>query len=244
MEAIAGTVGKEADVEGKHGQKLSDWMNRGRELLAGVREHLKKKDLKKWLTRDNMIILILSGVLVFIIAMPMESKDETKQEGVEASPFLAAEPEDSKNAAEDDGTQSAVSMDEEQYLAYQENRLTEALAKVAGVGRVQVMITLKSSREAVVERETPVSRSATNETDSQGGSRVISQVETGDSVVYRSEGTDSEPFVIKTLAPEIEGVLVVAEGAGNGTVNRTITAIVQALFGVEAHKVSVVRMAE
>lgn len=236
-------------MEGKYGQKLSDWMKRGRELLTGAKGHMGKKDLKKWLTRDNMIILVLSGVLVFIIAMPMESKDEekqdgAKQDGVGASPFLTAQPEESGNAAEADGGQNAVAMDEEQYLAYLENRLTEALANVAGVGRVQVMITLKSSREAVVERETPVSRSATNETDAQGGSRVVSQVETGDSVVYRSEGTDSEPFVIKTLTPEIEGVLVVAEGAGSGTVNRTVTAIVQALFGVEAHKVSVVKMAE
>ena len=33
-----------------------------------------------------------------------------------------------------------------------------------------------------------------------------------------------------------------AEGAGNGTVNRTIVEIIQALFGVEAHKVQVVKM--
>lgn len=236
-------------MEGKYGQKLSDWMKRGRELLAMAKEHMGKMDLKKWLTRDNMIILVLSGILLFIIAMPMESKDEAKQggakqDGAGAPPLSTAQPEESGNEAEADGVQNAVSMDEEQYLVYLENRLTEVLANVAGVGHVQVMITLKSSREAVVERETPVSRSATNETDSLGGSRVISQVETGDSVVYRSEGTDSEPFVIKTLTPEIEGVLVVAEGAGSGTVNRTVTAIVQALFGVEAHKISVVKMAE
>ena len=47
---------------------------------------------------------------------------------------------------------------------------------------------------------------------------------------------------MKSLGPEIEGVLVVAEGAGSGTVNRTVTEIVQALFGVEAHKVKVVKM--
>lgn len=48
--------------------------------------------------------------------------------------------------------------------------------------------------------------------------------------------------MIKTLPPEIEGVVVVAEGAGSGTVNRTIVEMVQALFGVEAHKVKVVKM--
>ena len=35
---------------------------------------------------------------------------------------------------------------------------------------------------------------------------------------------------------------MVAEGAGSGTINRTVTEVVQALFGVEAHKVKVVKM--
>ena len=101
---------------------------------------------------------------------------------------------------------------------------------------------LKSSRELVVEKEQPVSRSSTSESDSQGGNRNISQVDSRESTVYRTEGGTSEPYVVKTLSPEIEGVLVVAEGAGSGIVNRTIVEAVQALFGVEAHKVKVVKM--
>ena len=81
-----------------------------------------------------------------------------------------------------------------------------------------------------MEKEQPVNRSATNESDTQGGSRIVNQVETGDSTVYRTDGTASEPYVVKTLSPEIEGVLVVAEGAGSGSVNKTVTEIVQALF--------------
>ena len=110
------------------------------------------------------------------------------------------------------------------------------------VGKVEVMITLKSSRELVVEKEEPVSRSSTDEKDSQGGSRTVRETDSGENTVYRTEGSASEPYVIKTLPPRIEGVLVVAEGAGQGTVNRTIVEIAQALFGVEAHKVKVVRM--
>ena len=87
-----------------------------------------------------------------------------------------------------------------------------------------------------------MSRSSTNESDFQGGSRITSQSETGENTVYRTDGNLSEPYVIKTLPPQIEGVLVVAEGAGSGTVNRTIVEIIQALFGVEAHKVQVVKM--
>ena len=87
-----------------------------------------------------------------------------------------------------------------------------------------------------------MSRSSTHESDSQGGTRIISETDSRENTVYRTEGGASEPYVIKTLSPQIEGVLVVAEGAGSGTVNRTIVETVQALFGVEAHKVKVVRM--
>lgn len=209
------------------------------------RQWIKDKKLEKWFRRDNLIILVLSGILLIIIALPMEKRNtDNSSKSQDSSRVGLALPEFSGESGEgsEDGQKVPAEMTNAEYAAWLEQRLTEALSQVAGVGKVQVMITLSSSRELVIERERPVSRSATNEADSQGGSRVISQVETGDSVVYRSEGAESEPYVIKTLPPQVEGILVVAEGAGTGTVNRTITAIVQALFDVEAHKISVVRM--
>lgn len=207
--------------------------------LSGLKQQLKDKGFEKGLKRDNLIILVLSGILLIIIALPMEKgrKEENVMQG-ETLVETSQRTDEIKEEIGDDWEKFS----EEEYSLWLEQRLTEALGQVAGVGKVRVMITLKSSRELVVEREDSLSRSTTNESDSQGGSRVISQVETGESIIYSSEGTSSEPYVIKTLQPEIEGVLVVAEGAGNGTVNRTITAIVQALFDVEPHKVSVVKM--
>ena len=205
----------------------------------------KEKGLEKWFRRDNLIILVLSGVLLFIIALPMEKKDgEAKGSGEdEYLNGLTFSGTDSGSTADQGSVpETTQEMTDAEYAAWLEMRLTDALSRVEGMGKVQVMITLSASRELVVEREQAVSRSATNEMDSQGGSRVVSQVETGDEVVYSSWGADSEPYVIKTLPPKVEGVLVVAEGAGSGTINRTVTAIVRALFGVEAHKVSVVRM--
>ena len=205
----------------------------------------KGKGFEKWFRRDNLIILVLSGVLLFIIALPMEKKNEDVKEGGEngfMNGLTFSEQDSDGTAGQESVSETTQEMTDAEYAAWLEMRLTEALSQVEGMGKVQVMITLSASRELVVEREQAVSRSATNETDSQGGSRVVSQVETGDVVVYSSGGADGEPYVIKTLPPKVEGVLVVAEGAGSGTINRTVTAIVQALFGVEAHKVSVVRM--
>lgn len=106
------------------------------------------------------------------------------------------------------------------------------------------MITLESSEELVVEKDEALVRSNTNESDSAGGNRIVNQIDTAPTTVYQTTGSDSEPYVVKTLSPRVEGVVVVAQGAGDGTVNKNITEMVQALFGVEAHKVKVVKMTQ
>lgn len=207
-----------------------------------------KNERKKWLEndmvkklfrKDNLLVLILAGILLFVIALP--TKDGSEKSGGtdrEAGEVMNL-PENGSGGGNSEQTKETAGSD---YAADMERRLTEALADMAEVGKVKVMITLKSSSELVVEKETPVSRSMTTETDAQGGSRTVNTSEMGDSVVYSTEGSSSIPYVVKTYVPEVEGVLVVAEGAGSGTVNRTVTEIVQALFGVEAHKVMVVKM--
>ena len=54
-----------------------------------------------------------------------------------------------------------------------------------------------------------------------------------------SQGTDGTqtPYVSKENAPEVEGILVIADGGGNAVVAKNLTEAVQALFGVEAHKI-------
>lgn len=198
---------------------------------------LENEKVKKLFRKDNLLVLILAGILLFVIALPT-------REGSEKRDTFNLPGTDSNRGA-DGGQADPEPTEEAEYLEYAaalEKRLTEVLADMADVGRVRVMITLKSSSELVVERETPVSRSVTTETDAQGGTRTVNTSDTGDSVIYSTDGGSSTPYVVKTYAPEIEGVLVVAEGAGTGTVNRTVTEIVQALFHIDAHKVMVVKM--
>lgn len=209
------------------------------------KQWFEKKGLEKYFRRDNLLILILAGILLVIIALPTKSgEEESGGETGSSSGSLGLTENRAQSSGAGTDTASAEDADGSDYTAQLEERLEEALSGMAGVGKVKVMITLKSSRELVVERETPVSRSATTETDSQGGSRTVNTSELGETVVYSTDGSSSEPYVIKSLVPEIEGVLVVAEGAGTGKVNQTVTEIVQALFGLEAHKVKVVRMEE
>lgn len=205
------------------------------------------KGLQKWFRRDNFIILILTGILLIIIALPTREtaqKEESNTDpGTEKSMELFGEvPEELDSPQESAGMAELDDELDTLYAACLEERLTQALSQTAGVGEVRVMITLKASRELVVEKEQPVRHSSTNESDSLGGNRTVSEVDSDESTVYRTDGSVSEPYVVKTLPPQIEGVLVVAQGAGSGTVNRTIVEIVQALFDIEAHKVKVVPM--
>lgn len=201
---------------------------------------------QKWFQRDNLIILILSGVLLFIIALPTEktTNAETENKGNQSSVRLQGSlgvvTQETNPYLTEENAETGSGIADYDYAAYLEQKLEVTLKDIDGVGEVEVMLTLQSSEELVVEKDAPVSRSNTNETDSEGGSRVISQIDTQETTIYRTEGSNSEPYVVKTILPKVEGVLVVAEGAGNGSVNKSITEIVQALFGVEAHKVKVV----
>lgn len=201
---------------------------------------LEDERIKKLFSRENLLVLVLAGILLFIIALPSGEtgrKAEDTAEGKAENLKLSGTEREGENTFKTAEEEAGLS-----YVADMERRLTEVLEEMAEVGKVRVMITLKSSGELVVEKEMPVSRSMTTETDAQGGSRTVNTSQVGESVVYSTEGGSSTPYVVKTYVPEIEGVLVVAEGAGSGTVNRTVTEIVQALFSVEAHKIKVVKM--
>ena len=234
-------------------------------------ELLGKKEIKKWFRKENLIVLILMGVLLMVIAMPSEKLDnlleknggsggtvpeapdaQTKQDtwgtGSPAAGDLGR-PDGEEESAKGDGAENGSgSVSDrsglEEYTAHLEERLTQLLNGIDGVGKVRVMITLQSSEELVLEKDMPIVRSNTTESDAEGGSRSVYQVDSGESTVYAEEDGMRTPFVVKTLTPRIEGVVVVAQGAGTARLSADISEAVQALFGIEAHKVKVIRMAD
>ncbi len=198
----------------------------------------------KWFRRDNLLILVLLGVLLFIIALPVKKEDPAAAdteitEQYNAGIFTSS---GQKDAGQQDvvetQTRAVTAESPEEYTAYLEGKLKKMLESVRGLGEVEVMITLESSEERIVEKDMTAERSQTEEQDSAGGTRTVSSSNTGYQTVYQ-ENDQGSPFVVKTLTPKVEGVLVVAEGAGKGNMTSEITQIAQALFGVEAHKVKV-----
>ena len=85
--------------------------------------------------------------------------------------------------------------------------------------------------------------STVNETDAQGGTRQSNEASKSESSLYTKDGSGNDvPWVIKEMEPEIEGVLVAAEGGDNENVANEITQAVQVLFNIPVHKIKVVKM--
>ena len=62
-------------------------------------------------------------------------------------------------------------------------------------------------------------------------------------VVYKHDKEES-PYVTNQYLPDVEGVLVVAQGGGNAVTVSDISDAVMALFNIEPHKIKIVKMSD
>lgn len=192
--------------------------------------------------KNNLLILVLAGVLLMVIALPLDNGKKAEKDG-ESGGSASGQINNSSYDMEENRTEELLYTDSaEAYTAVMEQKVAALLMQMEGAGEVRVIITLRTSSEKVVEKDAPVSRTDTAEADSGGGTRTVNAVDTGDSTVYTNEGNHAEPYVIKTISPQIEGVVVLAEGAGSGSVSKNISDIIQVLFGIDAHQVKVVKL--
>ncbi len=188
--------------------------------LKEILEHGKFKQMKK----QDWLVVCLVGVLLLVVMLP---NGEKKQKETEANTEKAT-----------------VSDSDRDYVNQLERRLERVLLRMQGVEDVSVMITIKDKGERVVEKDISRESSTTNETDTGGGSRSVTESKNTSVTVFTEQGTESAPYVQKELEPSIEGVVVVAKGGDKPRVKTEITEAVQALFAVEAHRIKVIAMGE
>lgn len=182
--------------------------------------------------KNQLLIVFLIGILLLVIAIPVSPSEEKKIEGVQ---------EDEEYRSEGTDYQNLVNASAE-YEAYLEKRVASALEYVEGVGKAEVVITLKSSAQKVVEKDQSSDHRTTEEKDAAGGTRTDSSRMTERTSVYtQTENGSQIPYVSKELTPEIEGVVVIAQGGDNAVVIQNITEAIQALFGIDAHKIKIMK---
>ncbi|MEH2942933.1 stage III sporulation protein AG [Lachnospiraceae bacterium KK002] len=179
----------------------------------------------KGIPKNQLLIGGLAGILLLVIALPADTKKQQEAE--------LPQGEDKK------AEQKAA--DYSNYEKELERKLEEILAEMEGVGKVEVMITLKDSGEQVLEKD--ISRNSQEVTEEGEVKRNTYESQYQEETVFVKEsGNEGQPFIAKESVPAVEGVLVVAEGGGNGKVTKNISDAVLALFPVEVHKIKVVKM--
>ena len=77
------------------------------------------------------------------------------------------------------------------------------------------------------------------EMDSNGGRRTTNTSRNEKETIYDEK---ERPYVVQEFSPIVKGILVVAEGAGNPAVKKQIQETMEALFGLDAHKISIMKM--
>lgn len=118
--------------------------------------------------------------------------------------------------------------DLESYQERMETKVKKILEKVEGVEDLDVMITLRASKEKVALKDTKVDSGKSEE----------------ETVLTEDENRNTSPYVVQEVEPEIEGILVVCSGGDSPALQREIIDGISALFPVESHKIKVMKSKE
>ena len=181
----------------------------------------------------NLVILLLLVIMIYLVVSYFTGVNNiTKSEKTNLENTSKEQVE-----IKEEGDSEVLS-----YQEKQEKDLEKILSKIEGVGEVEVVINFQSSEVKVPAVDNSSQKSTTEETDSEGGTRVNSQETDGDKIVMSNNSSGSEPVILKTEKPEVLGVMVVAEGAEDSKIKYEITKAISSLYNISVDKVNVLAM--
>lgn len=171
----------------------------------------------KNLSKDKILLGLVAGILLFLLSFPLEKLSTT-------------------GSNTDNPTFSSDSSENRRYLYQQEleQELKEILENVQGAGQVKVMVILADTGEKMVEKDVQTESSSVTDNAADGSSQEN---------FTSQENTVMEngqiPWVAREMLPQVSGIAVVAQGGKNAVVKSEISSMIQALFGLPAHKIKV-----
>lgn len=108
--------------------------------------------------------------------------------------------------------------------------LANILEKIQGVGKVQVLLTVKAGESTVYQTDEDVDTSET-------GSSIRKET-----VIITDSNRNQQPLVVQILPPEYLGAVIVCQGAENAAVRLAVVEAVCRATGLGADKISVLKM--
>lgn len=180
---------------------------------------------------ENLVIFIIILIVTILIINSIwnPKKEESKVQNINKT--LAKE--NNENILNNNVTKTDNDL---------EIRLSQILQQIKGVGNVSVMITYSETSKTVPIYNEDNKNSNTEESDSGGGNRKISENTNKKEVVFQEVNGEKELITQNIIKPIAEGAIITAEGASNVEIKTNIIQAVEAVTGLATHKIQVFEM--
>ena len=185
---------------------------------------LPKEENKSKKKIENIVFLIIISIITIIIINTIWKDDDSKTKEIETTNTP------NKTLAYDENISSKEEL---------EKKLETILATIKNVGEVNVLINYSESSTLVPLYDETTTTSSTDEGDSSGGTRNVTETEVQKDVVFSESSGTKEPVTQKIIKPTIQGAIVTAEGANDATVKANIINAIGAVTGLSIDKIQV-----
>lgn len=197
-------------------------------LLKGfINKKTEGKESKK--TVESLLIIGIILVIAVIFINYMFGNNEPSKNEASTNKVLAS--------TTNNITQNTIATENELEI-----KLKNILTKINGVGNVEVMVTYSQSSKTIPLYNEDIQATTTEEKDTTGGTRKITENTSNREVVYDETNGQKSVITQSIVSPEIEGAIVIAEGALNASVKNNIIQAVEAVTGLSTHKIQVFEM--
>ena len=185
-----------------------------------------------------IVAALIAGVLLMIVAGPLTGRGQNEPQNQLNDQNILAQPGEALQASQSGQQGQGQAQASQGSEAALEARLAEALSLVEGAGQVHVMLTFSQGRQTVFATDRNINYSTMQEQDNQGGSRQQNNHQSQDQTLIIAD----RPLVIQENPPQIGGVIIIAEGAGNIVVQDALMRATSTLLGIEINRVHVMTM--
>jgi len=120
-----------------------------------------------------------------------------------------------------------------------EEKIAANLESIKGVGKTKVLVTFTSGLKKEYARDESVTKRTSKETDKEGGTRETVEVTETNHIVIAG---NTNPLVVVEQRPQVEGILVIAQGANDPKIKEQIFEAVKTLMNIPPSKISVAPM--
>lgn len=207
---------------------LKESIKKFKESISKQKEQNNKKNI------ENLVVFLILLIITIIAINTIwgGKKEETKQENGNTSYKKLAE-----------NINNSIDSNNSQLNEYNlEENLEDILSKIAGVGKVKVLLTYSETSEVVAMYNEKNTLNNTEETDTNGGVRKIEQTDTDKEIIYEEKNGQKTPITQKVIMPKIEGAIVTAEGASDPAIKTNIIQAVSAATGISTYRIQVFEM--